>query len=269
MSLEPYAAAEDYGDLEPVTREQRMAQMRLAGKTLEQIGREFGVSRERVRQILRDAGGPTRSDVNDAKRKRQMAIRDRLRRDVEESVRPLLAARGPMSALEVAEHTGLHVEIVAEHWPTDLVHMRIRETKGVEQTWADDEIYESLREAAIYEFPLTAKGYSDLLRVGQVRGPSLQRINQRFGGWANACEGAGVEHGGSGRSANESRWTDNELLAFVRDYLVDPDWPNSSRHFDEWKRANAPDAPSFQTLRNRLGSWTKAKRAALRPERTT
>ena len=46
-------------------------------------------------------------------------------------------------------------------------------------------------------------------------------------------------------------------------YLLDPDSPNSAHRFDEWKRAFAPDGPSFQTLRNRFGSWTEVKRRAL------
>src|SRR5690606_14666091 len=52
-------------------RAQDMCERRAAGETLDQIGRAYGVTRERVRQIIKAAGGPTRSEVKDLKAKRQ------------------------------------------------------------------------------------------------------------------------------------------------------------------------------------------------------
>ena len=61
------------------------------------------------------------------------------------------------------------------------------------------------------------------------------------------------------------RWSDHDLAEIVRQYLLDPDVPNSANRFDAWKRVNVPDGPSSQTVRNRFGSWTEAKRRALTP----
>src|SRR5436190_14127924 len=56
--------------------QQRMAQMRALrerGWSLDEIALRFGVSRERVRQILRAHGGPDPQDIADARRRRAEA----------------------------------------------------------------------------------------------------------------------------------------------------------------------------------------------------
>lgn len=60
--LSAVARAATTGELPPTPTDDkwvRMAAMYQGGKTLQQIGDKFGVSRERVRQILRKAGVPT------------------------------------------------------------------------------------------------------------------------------------------------------------------------------------------------------------------
>ena len=91
----------------------------------------------------------------------------------------------------------------------------------------------------------------------------MPRIWQRFGSWTAACEAAGVVPGQTMRPHYQSRWSDDDLLQIARQYFLDPGAPNSAGRFDEWKRATVPDGPSFQTLRNRFGSWTEVKRRAL------
>jgi hypothetical protein len=250
---------------EPATREQRMVEMRLGGATLGAIGAEFGLSRERVRQIIQAVGGPSPAEVRARALARSLAREAEARSETEAALRELLATRGAQSVQEAVEALGLGEAMVVRFWPEDLGHLLIRPAGYANQTWTDGQILDVIRSAAIYEFPLTANAYSELVRVGEVKGPSLPRVTQRFGGWIAACELAGVEPGQTLRSAYESRWTDAELLSFVREYLVDSSWPNSAHRFDEWRRQVAPDAPSFQTIRNRLGTWSNAKRLALRP----
>jgi hypothetical protein len=245
----------------------KMGEMRLQGATLDAIGAEFGVTRERVRQILEREGGPTRSDAKAARAARARREEDGARAEIEKALRPLLQERGPLSLVECEEELGFSPALLADYWPEDLAHMLVRAAGRSEQTWTDEAIFGALQDASLYEFPLTAKAYTELLRVGQVKGPSVPRIHQRFGGWAAACDAAGVEHGVAWREVYESRWGDDEIVAFVRDYLADSDWPNSAHRFDEWRREMHPDGPSFQTIRNRLGTWSMAKRMAFKPVR--
>lgn len=257
--------ADDSSAAEAVTREQLMIAMRKQGATLSVIGREFGVSRERVRQIIQASGGPSPAEMRTAALARAATQEGELRVQVETSLRRILESSGALSGEEAANSLGIDEAQVLKFWPADMAHLRIRPASGTARTWTDEQILDCVRAAAVYEFPLTAKAYAELVRVGEVRGPSLPRVNQRFGSWAAACELAGVEPGQTLRAVYESRWTDAELLAFIRDYLVDADWPNSAKKFDEWRREVSPDAPSFQTIRNRLGTWSNAKRLALRP----
>lgn len=249
----------------PPARVAAMMELRRNGRTLDEIGKEFGVTRERVRQLMIKYGGPDSTSVRQAQTERVQSEEQVRGRVVSSTVRDVLSSSGPMSLAEVASTTGIEAAEVARHWPAELTHLRLWGTNGAESRWSDDKIMDAIREAAVYEFPLTANAYGRLLAVGQIQGPSVPRIGQRYGSWTAACEAAGVTAGRAVRNNYESRWSDNDLAEIVRQYLLDPDVPNSANRFDAWKRVNVPDGPSFQTVRNRFGSWTEAKRRALTP----
>lgn len=245
---------------------QKMIERRSDGLTLAEIGAEFGVTRERVRQLMKKYGGPTSDDVRERRSALESAEQQAKESAVAEELRGLLEERGPMSVHEVADATG-HVAVeISRAWPPDLAHLRLHPTGRQEERWSDDAIIDAIREAAVYEYPLTTNAYAELLSQGQVRGPSMPRIWQRFGSWTAACEAAGVVPGQTMRPHYESRWSDEDLLRVARQYLLDQSAPNSAGRFDGWRRAVVPDGPSFQTLRNRFGSWTDVKRRALAQE---
>lgn len=240
-----------------------MVDRRWRGETLDEIGAVHGVTRERVRQLLKKYGGPSVQQVRDLRAAEALAAQHDHEKAVAAAVRGVLEARGPMTVSEVIEATGAEANDISRFWPHELAHLRLHATGNHEIQWSDSAILDAIREAALYEFPLTANAYSDLVAQGQVEGPSMARIGQRFRSWTAACEAAGVVTGQTMRPHYESRWSDKDLLQIARRYLLDPDSPNSANRFDEWKRAFAPDGPSFQTLRNRFGSWTEVKRRAL------
>jgi hypothetical protein len=203
--------------------------------------------------------------------------------DYAEECRNLLIAAleysGPMNVEAASRATGLSPELVQRLWPEDKIHMRLglgpnerspaltttaspAVLRAKEAKWTDADIIASLQEAAVYEFPLTKKAYVELLNIGQIKGPSTASIGHRFGSWTAACDAAGVVPGTARRGSYESRWSDNDVLQIVRDYLLDPNAPISAQHYDKWKIANAPDGPSLPTVLNRFGSWTNVKRAA-------
>lgn len=240
-----------------------MIERRWQGLTLDEIGAEFGVTRERVRQLLKKHGGPTAGEIRELRAAEARSAQRAHEEAVAAEIRKTLDGRGPMTVAEMAVATGVDAGELSRYWPQDLAHLRLWGAGQGESRWSDEDICEALRQASAYEFPLTTSAYSELLRVGQIEGPSVPRIGQRFGSWTAACAAAGVVAGDPWNREYESRWSDEDLLQIARAYLVDPNAPSSAHRFDEWKREYAPDGPSAQTLRNRLGSWTEVKRRAL------
>jgi len=108
---------------------------------------------------------------------------------------------------------------------------------------------------------LTEQVYSELVAAGTLEGPSSVRVIQVFKTWSGALAAAGVPALTPSRDY-QSSWTDDELLQLMGEYLLDPETTGSYAGWAEWRRVARPDAPSAQTLRNRLGSWSKAKGAA-------
>lgn len=265
IGRDAYAWAPD-GVIPPPPTPPHVADMidrRWRGKTLDEIGAVHGVTRERIRQLLMKYGGPSAEQVRDLRAADALAAQRDHEKAIVAVVRGALEGRGPMTVAEVVKATGAEAGDVSKFWPHELAHLRLHVTGNYESHWSDDAILDAIREAALYEFPLTANAYAELVAQGQVKGPSMPRIGQRFKSWTAACEAAGVVTGQTMRTHYESRWSDDDLLQIARRYLLDPDSPNSAHRFDEWKRAFAPDGPSFQTLRNRFGSWTEVKRRAL------
>ncbi|WP_154402151.1 sigma factor-like helix-turn-helix DNA-binding protein [Ornithinimicrobium cavernae] len=240
-----------------------MIERRWRGDTLSEIGAAHGLTRERIRQLLKKHGGPTGQDVRERREARDLEEQRKREAAVAAAVRDALDQRTAKTVVEVAEVTGFDSADVSKNWPQDLDYLRLHAPGNYDYQWSDEAILDAIREAALYEFPLTTKDYGELLSQGQVQGPSMPRIWQRFGSWTSACEAAGVVPGKTMRSHYESRWSDDDLLQIARQYLLDPNVPTSARYFDEWRRTVAPDGPSFQTLRNRFGSWTEVKRRAL------
>jgi hypothetical protein len=240
----------------------QMIERRRSGRTLDEIGREFGVTRERIRQLLTKHGGPDAREVRRMQAERTGAEELVRATAVSDTIRLVLVEFGPSTPEDIAERTGLEATEAARFWPRDLAHLKLR-TGHYETRWSDEQILAVIREAALYEFPLTTNAYGELLAVGQIEGPSLPRIGQRFGSWTAACEAAGVVAGQTMRHHYQSQWSDGDILVVVRGYLEDPNAPNSIHGYDDWKRVNAPDGPSGQTIRNRFGSWTEVKRRAL------
>lgn len=127
--------------------------------------------------------------------------------------------------------------------------------------WSNADMLERLENAATMAFPLTAVAYDKLREGLLVTGPSSQLIALRFGTWARACEIAGVECGNAPRESYTSPWTNGDLLGFVQDYLSTTYAP-SFNGYQEWAH-DTEGAPSGQTLRNRLGSWSQIRAIAL------
>ena len=223
---------------------------------LEDIGLRYGLTRERVRQIVLRLGGATVIDVRRVRLAKAdveaAAVTERIERDLE--------AHGASTLGAVAQRLSLSVDDVRSRWPRHLQAMVVRERSRA-SLWSDDDIRSALQMAATFDYPLRAKPYDALLISGEVQGPSAVRLTQRFGSWAGACSFAGVETNKAPRDNYQSRWTDADLIDFVRQYLNTPGYTGSFYGYDQWRRAEGIDAPSSGTVR-RLGAWSDIKRWA-------
>lgn len=240
-------------------RDEQIRLMRGEGQTLQEIADAVGVTRERVRQILRRIGGPTAAEVREGAAQRHRDLQD----DIAARVREDLSTHPGSTADEVAARLGCSKRDVQQHVPEDLRARIVNPAATVEQVWSDEDIMQALRTVGTYAFPVASADYDALLRTGEVQGPSVARICQRFGNWGNACRLAGVEPPPPRRDHYQSKWTDEDILAFVQDYLAAPGSSGTFSDYDPWRREHAPSAPSSALLRQRLGPWTQVKRKAL------
>lgn len=239
-------------------RNREMAELRSSGKSLEEIGAKYGVTRERVRQVLAKIGGPTRQDVK--------ALRESIKSDKLEEIKT--------QALDIAKNrVGVTLNDVAEELkvsPIELsrilskqeLNLFAKALKPGTLKWSDEEIVKVLQEAATLEFPLTVAAYSKLLEEGFLKGPSAARISQRFRSWQAACDLAGVEAGRRTHPLDLSRWTNEDLYDAVIHYLKLTQSTGAANDYDAWA-SGQDDIPSIGTLRNRLGPWNMVRNEAI------
>ena len=248
----------DETDLVIRNRNREMIDLRLSGKSLEEIGEKYGVTRERVRQILSKIGGPTRQDVK--------ALRESIKSDhlnqVKSRAIELAKNRIGMTLNDAAEELEVSPIELSRILTKQELNMFAKPSRVSTLKWSDEEIMKVLQEAATLEFPLTVSAYSKLLEEGFLKGPSAARISQRFRSWQAACDLAGVEAGRRTRPLDLSRWTNDDLYQAVIHYLRLPQSTGAAHDYDNWA-SGQDDVPSLGTLRNRLGTWNQVRNDAI------
>lgn len=136
----------------------------------------------------------------------------------------------------------------------------LTETRVRKQEFTEADIVAVLRQVAgALGSPLSADRYDTV--CDEFGGPSSARIIQRFGSWNAACEAAGLATN-RGRSNYARGWTRERVLHVVADYLAAESSTGSYAGYAAWAR-QTPGAPSAQTMRNYLGTWSTAKAEAL------
>lgn len=125
----------------------------------------------------------------------------------------------------------------------------------------------ALQAASLMAKPLSHQAYTDLLKSGRVKGPSVARIVQLFGSWTEACNLVGVESGQPLRNNYERTWDKEQLLNFVERFLREPGFRGASHQFDDWRKSliGVEKVPSLGTVRNMVGgTWNDIRTTALR-----
>jgi len=256
---------EDYDLTAADQRSVSILRMRLSGDTLEEIGEQVGLTRERVRQLIKRHGG---EEFDRLMKSRKRASLDHLRAD-QEALREYVWGHPGVTFEELNDIFGLsESEIRAKLTRLDLKLVfgfggeRIRN-----QVWSDEQIMTSLRLAATHFFPLTTGNYESLITVGELEGPSVPLICQRFGAWTNACQLAGVESVES-KTIYNLKWTQGEVLRFVGDFLMVAGLSNSIQAYEQWRLGQSEEVPSSAHIRNICGTWPEARDLALAQKRS-
>jgi transcriptional regulator with XRE-family HTH domain len=235
-------------------RVRQMQSLRQQGWSLDEIALRFGVSRERVRQILRAHGGPDSQDIADARRRRAEA-------QAEERIDELLALwRAGEQPRSAADKLGLQAAAcrsTIDRFATDVDRAaRKASMAGARriQLYSDRDIIVALTSvgARVGRVP-SAKEYA--LHARELNYPSLPTVLNRMGGWAHAVRAAGMQPLSSVQHRRKRRWTEESCWAALR-AVADELGATPTMLAYERHAAGREELPSAATLRNRLGRWS-------------
>jgi hypothetical protein len=235
-----------------------MVALHRGGWTLQQIGDRYGVTRERVRQILKGEGAAAAGGGAAARRRASVDA-------AAAEIRSWLQLRGPVALSELyrvfsSEPWSLPVPVIREavadpSVPRALVLRGASPPRGpklvpgtfdgaaavVAEVWA----------AAGRPTDGFSKKEYDAARPAGVPASSSLAVRWR---WSELCAAAGVPANRARRSEYRPRWTDEELRDWFGRYVADAaasgGWV-SFTGYTAWA-ADRPGAPSISTIRNRL-----------------
>lgn len=240
-------------------RDERMIQMYESGSTLTAIGDYFGLTRERVRQILSAKGVRRRTAAEHSS-----SVRERVMEQHAARIDALFdELRSVSRVASELKDSGIPVRWIEQHLaPRKKESLR---THHVPQLWTNEAILEVLREASRGTGTVTIPSYqkwrNDAL-VGGRKPPTHSVIAWRFGTWRNALASAGLV-GQPPRRSYKRRWTREDAISAVSEYvsgLKDSDKRPTFSGYDIWSRTN-PNVPSGAYIRLLTGlSWSQVMR---------
>jgi Mor family transcriptional regulator len=245
----------------PTSRDNAILAMRMEGKTLEEIGLSFDLTRERVRQIIARFGPEI--DFPNITELRHKEKEDELRSIAVEISANWNSFR-KYDFAKLAKEYNLSIPVIRQIiTKVQHAYLSANEESHIEKQWTAGDCIEVLKEAATYAFPLTVLEYRRLIESKSIIGPTFPIFCSRFGSWADACAAAGVETGIAQREY-DSAWSDSDLVRIVRQFLWesrDASW--SIQNYDKWRAGHESQMPSTGSLRNRLGTWSEIRVLAL------
>ena len=266
-------------DDETTIRNLNVLAYRASGLTLDEIGKIYAVSRERIRQILEriilkvsqnmdltvenlNSLLETRAAANKSAHK-ITEIKTQL--EIEFKARLLVDKKPGIKIEELTRLIG-----VSEKLLNSVLHKQTKKFIYSEQNlnanksnYSDEDILEALRMTKNYMSPITRTLYDDLVEKGLINGPGSQTVMKRFRTWNKACEAANIAHMDSARDVYESLWTREEMLTAVIDFLKNPMYGESVQSYDRWRIDSSSKAPSGTHVRNSFNTWMIAKNEAL------
>lgn len=236
-----------------------------AGATLAEIGERYGVSRERVRQLFRDAGLPTRS-IGEAAALKHRRLFGANREAIVNGFESGKTAE--IIAAEQALPLNLVREVLAED-PRRARMMNVRSRrKRNGPRYSDDELIDCLRSASLaIGGVLTTAAYSSLAKASAFPDgrtwPTHQTPSNRFGSWRAALERAGLESNPPSAIAGQRIFTRGHCIDAVLEVERDVGRLPTASDYEEFAAKMGGALPSIATVRNRCGSWGEALRLAV------
>jgi hypothetical protein len=212
-----------------------MIARRSRGETLAMIAEVHGVTRERVRQLIKKAGGPSAVVAHVA----QSAARHRADQDLLELVRAAMKA-GTFEASKIARQIGsTEHEVMRVAKPSD----RRKFVRHVVQPkkWSEATMLKAIETAAA--------GSS------RINGPTVAVVIHRFGSWVAAIGRLGLTASrvsGRGRSITKAK-----ALSDLVSYFDRAGARVTAANYERWAGKNS--AASLGTIRNIFGTWSEAK----------
>jgi DNA-binding CsgD family transcriptional regulator len=235
-------------------RDREMFALRASGWTLREIGERYGISRQRVDEIVRDRGGPELPEVIAARRAREAEVIDARAREIRQWWRAGLSVAAIAEKLDLPA-ARVHKAIDGVLSPIDRAHrnrsivMRTRTPR-----YSEEELLAGVRGVAerIGRTP-TQEEYRALAQELELA--SILTLAKRFGGWHAAVVAAGLTPLPHGRGRGSRRTWDQDAcwraLERVSDQLGNPP------RFQSYVTISTgrADLPSGPTVRNQLGRW--------------
>jgi AraC-like DNA-binding protein len=249
-------AACDACELAPgsLQRVRQMQALREQAWSLDEIALRFGVSRERVRQILRAHGGPDPQDIVEARRRRAEAQAEAR---IDELLERWRAGEQPRSSATALGLQAAACRSTIERFATDLDRAARKASMAggrAVNTYTDRDIILALVSVStrVGRVP-SAKEYAAHAR--ELNYPSLPTVLNRMGGWTHALRATGMAPLSAPSRTRKRRWTDEACWAALRTVVKElgeiPTVLAYERH-----AAGRAELPSSATLRNRLGRWS-------------
>lgn len=226
-----------------------MIARRSRGETLAMIAEVHGVTRERVRQLIKKAGGPSAVVAHVA----QSAARHRADQDLLELVRAAMKA-GTFEASKIARQIGsTEHEVMRVAKPSD----RRKFVRHVVQPkkWSEATMLKAIETAAAGSSRITVMDYEAARKAGRINGPTVAVVIHRFGSWVAAIGRLGLTASrvsGRGRSITKAK-----ALSDLVSYFDRAGARVTAANYERWAGKNS--AASLGTIRNIFGTWSEAK----------
>jgi hypothetical protein len=237
-------------------RVQEVERLYAEGLTLAEVGTKIGLTRERVRQILRESGVPS-EPVGQRKYRAAFPARST---EVEDLFLELRDDRA------VADVTGLPVSLVRrfvdENVPDPDVLRRKRRPRF--EHFSDEEFLECLRTAAKeLSSPMSHVAYAEWTRdrmLDDVRPwPGPQGMMLRFGGWRETLIRAGLP--ANQRFGPQRTFDLEDAVSAMVEAWRETGKPPTVTSYSRW-RVGREDVPSDPTVRHLIDGWDNLRLAA-------
>lgn len=237
---------------EVLERARRMYELYANGATLETVGQRYGVTRERVRQIFRDADLPT------------ISLAERRRRESEQRGGEIVAKfRELRDRRGVADALCLPKAAVDDVLRQRLPAAEMRKRPRYDKKYSNDELIAMLREASEALGGVLTKEDFECYACGKTLGdgrawPTGQTHMHRFGGWRKSLEAAGLRANPSSAIAGQTLFNEGQCVDALRHLARELGKAPTVAEYDNHARETHGALPSVATIRNRCGRWYEA-----------